>query len=64
MKFAAVLTLPLVASAAVLETRQSKAAGFVDMKPSKYPARLHATAQRTESRYGRKLIISMRLFTF
>jgi len=36
------LSMPLLASAA----------GFIEMKPSKYPPRIHADAQRTLSKYG------------
>jgi hypothetical protein len=44
MKVALLLSLPLAASAA----------GFIEMKPSKYPPRIHKDAQRTLSKYGRK----------
>jgi hypothetical protein len=54
MKSVVLLGLPLLASAAVLDTRQS-AAGFISRTKSPYPPRLHASAERYLSRFGRKL---------
>jgi hypothetical protein len=65
MKVTLLLGLPMLASAAVLEARQSRSPIVLkDMKPSENRPRIVPSAQRTLTRYGRKFACKTTIESF